>query len=342
MNEFKGFKRGVNLGGWLSQSSYEKTHLDTFITENDIELIRSWGGDHVRLPFDFNIMLDENGELKPDAFFHTDRAVEWCEKRGMNIVLDLHKTMGYSFDKGENETGFFENERYQDIFLNLWSNIARHYRSHADTVAFELLNEITDRKYAEPWNRTAARAVKEIRKYAPDNYIVIGGIYNNSIYGLTLLDKPADSRIVYSFHYYDPLVFTHQKAYWIDKMPSDFEITYPGSAEQYYESSSRIIDPETAMSFKNYGKKLVDINFMEWELRSAAEISKRLDVPLYCGEYGVIDAAPEADTVRWHEDIHSLLELYDIGRAMWNFRGKDYGITDEKRKGVAKFLTELI
>ena len=31
MREFTGYKHGVNLGGWLSQSSYEKEHLERFI-----------------------------------------------------------------------------------------------------------------------------------------------------------------------------------------------------------------------------------------------------------------------------------------------------------------------
>ena len=34
--KFDGFYRGINLGGWLSQGSLEKEHLDTFITEKDI------------------------------------------------------------------------------------------------------------------------------------------------------------------------------------------------------------------------------------------------------------------------------------------------------------------
>ena len=43
MSEFKGFVRGVNLGGWLSQCGYEKEHLETFITEKDIERINRGG-----------------------------------------------------------------------------------------------------------------------------------------------------------------------------------------------------------------------------------------------------------------------------------------------------------
>lgn len=33
MRTLDGFKKGVNLGGWLSQGPLDKEHLDTFITE---------------------------------------------------------------------------------------------------------------------------------------------------------------------------------------------------------------------------------------------------------------------------------------------------------------------
>ena len=76
MRDFVGFKKGVNLGGWLSQCDYSLDRLENFIREEDIAKIASWGADHVRLPFDFNILLDENGALKADAFKYLDRAVE--------------------------------------------------------------------------------------------------------------------------------------------------------------------------------------------------------------------------------------------------------------------------
>ena len=63
MNEFKGYRNGVDLGGWLSQCGYEKEHIESFITEADIARIASWGCDHVRLPFDYNIILDDSGNV---------------------------------------------------------------------------------------------------------------------------------------------------------------------------------------------------------------------------------------------------------------------------------------
>lgn len=43
MKKLVGFEKGVNLGGWLSQGSLEKEHLDTFISEKDIEKNRVLG-----------------------------------------------------------------------------------------------------------------------------------------------------------------------------------------------------------------------------------------------------------------------------------------------------------
>lgn len=347
MREFPGFMRGVDLGGWLSQCDYTKKHLDTFIKEDDIERIRSWGADHVRLPFDFNIILDDDLKVRADAFTYLDRAVEWTSNRNMNIVLDLHKTPGFSFDKGERESGFFDDVKYQNIFIEMWQELAKHFAALEDTVAFEILNEITEDKYAEPWNRIARRCVEEIRKIAPMNYILIGGIHNNSIDGLPLLEKPFDDRIVYNFHCYEPGLFTHQKAYWVDGMPSDLEISYPGTVDEYVEKSKVLpcgggwfieeIRRSAAKGFRN-----IDISFLDDLLSQAVAIANERNVPLYCGEYGVIEVAPLPDTVRWHKDMHDLFEKYSIGRAVWCYKGKDFGFIDDERKDICGELTKLI
>ena len=43
MKQLTGFQRGINLGGWLSQCTPTKEHYDTFITEQDLRTIASWG-----------------------------------------------------------------------------------------------------------------------------------------------------------------------------------------------------------------------------------------------------------------------------------------------------------
>ena len=96
-----GFYRGVNLGGWMSQCDYSQERLNNFITEKDIEKIASWGLDHVRLPVDYNVLENEDGTYKPENFARIQRAYDWCRANGLNLVIDLHKTAGYSFDAGK-------------------------------------------------------------------------------------------------------------------------------------------------------------------------------------------------------------------------------------------------
>ena len=55
MKKFTGYKKGVNLGGWLSQCKHSVAHYDAFITERDIEQISAWGLDHVGLPVDLKL-----------------------------------------------------------------------------------------------------------------------------------------------------------------------------------------------------------------------------------------------------------------------------------------------
>ena len=66
------------------------------------------------------------------------------------------------------------------------------------------------------------------------------------------------------------------------------------------------------------------------------------DAPLYCGEYGVIDRAPAEDALRWHADIAEVFNRYGIGRALWNYKNKDYGLVDAHYDGVRDALVKLL
>ncbi len=93
---------GVNLGGWLSQCSHSVEHYKSFISEEDIRKIADMGADHVRLPIDFECIETESGEPLPFGYVSISECIEWCEKYGLNVILDVHKTAGFSFDSKQN------------------------------------------------------------------------------------------------------------------------------------------------------------------------------------------------------------------------------------------------
>lgn len=330
MKKFEGYQKGINLGGWISQCNrYAKDYYESFIVEKDIETIAGWGLDHVRVPVDYEVLVDTEGRYIEDGFGYIQSCIDWCEKYGLNMILDLHKTAGYAFDErgGEDPDIFFKSEDLQEQFIKMWQELAKRFGGYSDRVAFELLNEVVNPAVTDSWNAIARKTVEKIRELAPDTYILFGGVRYNSITSIPSLDKPYDDKIVYNFHCYDPLVFTHQKAYWVEGMTQDFDVSYPASLEEYKEKSRRFTSEAVGAIFredlKEIGPQLFEDLFAE-----AIQVAEKRDVALYCGEYGVIDQAPVEDTLRWLSDIHSVFEKHGIGHALWTYKDKDFGLID--------------
>lgn len=344
MKIFEGYQKGINLGGWLSQNdSFEKEHFETFITENDIKEIASWGLDHVRVPVDYVILEEENGTPKEEGFAYVTNCISWCKKYGLHMILDLHKTYGYTFDPlddGDKEI-FFHDEALQNRFIQTWKEIAARYGSDSDMVAFELLNEIVSPDVVEEWNDIIKRVVPEIRSIAPDTYIIFGGVCYNNVTSVPGLIKPFADKLVYTFHCYDPLIFTHQKAYWVKNMTKDFDMAYPDTVEAYQEKSMQF-SQELVGAINEHGIKNIGPELFEALFSPATKTATERDVPLYCGEYGVIDQAPLPDTVRWLKDINAAFKKYNIGRALWTYKSKDFGITDPHYAEVKEEMIQLL
>ena len=307
----RGFYRGIDLGGWLSQCDYSEDRLDHFITEPDFAKIASWGLDHVRIPVDYNILENEDGTgYLESGFSRIDRAVGLAKKYGM--------TADFSFDEGEKESGFFESGKYQERFYRLWEELAKRFGNDADHVAFELLNEVTEQRFVGAWNRISGECIRRIRAYAPDTLILLGSYWNNSAEAVKDLEKPYDDRVIYNFHCYDPLAFTHQGAYCI------YDDSFDQSARPRFDE--------------------MDITEESFEKLFAPALQKAEEngTELYCGEYGVIDIAAPEDALKWFRVIHSVFEKHGISRAAWSYKEMDFGIADARMDGVREELLRYL
>ncbi len=312
----RGIYRGVNLGGWLSQCDYSEERLQNFITEMDFSRIREWGLDHVRIPIDYNVLENEDGTYREDGFARIDWALEMCKKYGLKTVLDLHKTLGYSFDSGEKEAGFFESEVLQERFFRLWEEIASRYGSLSENVVFELLNEVTDRAYIDKWNSIVNTCIRRIRKIAPDTFILVGSYDNNSALAVNALDAPYDKNTLYNFHCYEPLKFTHQGADWAPQL-----------------------NPQDRFSFEESD---ITPEYFEQLFASAIEAAQKNHTVLYCGEYGIIDRVCPEDTLKWYRMIHNIFEKYGISRSAWSYKEMDFGLSDKRLDSIRSELLQYL
>ena len=340
MKKLYGYQRGINFGGWFSQCDNSEERYDSFIKEADFKTVKDWGLDHVRIPVDYNLVQNSDGSFKENGFNRIQDCIDLCHRYGLNMILDLHKTIGYSFDVEEKEAGFFENKKYQEYFYSLWEEFARRFGDN-DNLAFELLNEVSEEELKDIWNDIALKAIKRIRRYAPDIKILIGGYHNNSVLAVKDLLPPCDENIVYNFHCYNPLVFTHQGAYWIPQMDQSFRMKFDLPQKEYIRITKQILGDWREEGVED-SDQIIDESYFERLFKEAIDIAEERDVALYCGEYGVINLADPEDTLKWLRCIRNVFEKYGIGRAVWSYREMDFGIVDEHYDGVRKELVELL
>ncbi len=344
MKKMEGFLRGINLGGWLSQADEQtEEHRRSFITREDILRIAEMGFTHVRLPVDWDTIEYEDGAPREEGYAHIDNCLAWCAEGGLHAVIDLHKAYGYSFDpteKGDDKELFFRDAALQDRFISLWRRTALRYRDRPHA-AFELLNEVVPGSVAESWNDIARRTAAAIREIAEDTWIIVGGVHYNSVRSVPLLGAPFDGKTVFNFHCYEPIIFTHQRAPWVRNMPMDLKVHYPEDPVRLREMS-RGLSPELADAAEDMAEMPAGCGFFESLFAPAIAAAEKYGVPLYCGEYGVIDRADPADALRWIRDINTVFDRYGIGRALWNYRRKDFGIVDPHYDGTREELVRIL
>ncbi len=340
MKLFKGYQHGINLGGWFSQCDHSIERYDTFIKEEDFARIASWGLDHVRVPVDYELVLNERNEFIEEGFQRLERCMDLSTKYRLNMILDLHKTPGYSFDDGEQEEGFFNSKVLQELFYQLWEEFAKRFGKR-EGLAFELLNEVDDPAVMGKWNEIIEETIRRIRTYAPEISILVGGYGHNSPAAVKDLLLPTDGNIVYNCHCYSPLVFTHQGAYWINGMDQSFRCGFPLSGREYARLAKIQID-EHFLDQELAEDETVGKDYFRRIFKEAVRVSEERNVALYCGEYGTIDRADPEDTLRWLECITSVLDEYGIGRALWSYKEMDFGLIDEHYSNIRKDMIAKI
>ena len=342
MKTWEGFQKGVNLGGWYSQCDYSEERYNNFIKDEDFNVIKSWGLDHIRLPIDYQLIETDDGHPIAKGIERIQHVIDQCKLNGLNMILDLHKTAGYFFHEEANEMGFFEDEKLQERFYALWIRLAKEFGKYDDMLAFELLNEVTSKEYCDPWNRISNECVKRIREYAPKIKILIGGYYNNSVEAVKDIAAPYDENIIYNFHCYEPLIFTHQGAPWIPTMDTSFRVNVDAPYSEMDAAGVKMLSQVTT-GFPGFeGTDTLSPAYFEAIFKEALEVAEERNVALYCGEYGVIDRTSPEQALKWYQTINAVFTKYGIGRAAWSYREMDFGLSDSRMDGVRDELIKYL
>ncbi|MDR0426834.1 MAG: glycoside hydrolase family 5 protein [Clostridiales bacterium] len=364
MKEFTGFLRGINVGGWLTNykrmgklrpqwrhdlTPGDRKHFASYFSERDVTNIKdAFGVDHIRLCFDQVVIEDyQTGAYIEQHLRYIDDCLLWCERAGLRVILNLHHGFGAYCDIPD-DTLFDEgNGQLRARFVRLWEMLDERYRDKPGVV-FELLNEpaleVADSK---KWNALAAETVAAIRKRGNTRVIMVGGVCWNLPCSLNDMLVCGDKRVVYTFHFYAPHIFTHQRTFTSELHHYyNCALSYPSDDTSAYDAYLKFIDPDRG-DFDLFPR--IDKAYLRAEMQPVlAWMAAHPDEILYLGEFGTISCADMASRENWTRDVLSLCDEYGIPFCIWNYLSTPYDgnrfslVDDYTRRPVSAKMAAMI
>ena len=287
--------------------------------------------DHIRVPVDSPLIASDTDRehFSEEGLSWIDRAAAWTRAAGLTLVLDLHHLPGHGFMSEETNTIWTPGVDRRQA-LALWTTLATRYRGQSHVV-FELLNEpVAPEGQDELWHALARDLIAAIRAVNQENWIMVGSNRWSNVSTFGVLPKFDDERVIYTFHLYEPFLFTHQRASWVvdDIKNLQEPVPYPGPLPRALLTTDWLVKQYGWMADQPYGEA-----FLRERLAPVLAFRNTYRVPVYCGEFGVLDTAPDSDRRRWYRDVVGIFRSESIGFANWNYKSDNFGLVN--RKGVA-------
>lgn len=311
-------RHGINASEWFAQTgNYSPKHMSDVTDDADIALMAQIGFDNVRLSIDAApLTRGFFGKDDSDFIGRLDHAVDQMLAKGMAVQIDIHPESDYKKRVSTTSEGV-------DRFVMLWRKLAAHYAGrNPDLVFFEIMNEPEERDPYR-WAGVQARAAAAIREVAPKNTIIAAGANWSGIGDLLMQQPLPDGNVIYTFHFYEPMQFTHQGASWTGTWPIlTHNIPYPPTEEGLQPSLAEVPDAISKYELEHYWLDHWDAQRIRMEIDAAAGWGKEHNVPVICNEFGVHRPVAPADSrMRWIHDVRTALEADGIGWTMWDYRG---------------------
>jgi len=320
-DRLQALSKGVNLTDVFVPS------MSTARVSQDIAQLRSLGLRHARIPLDPSWVISWRPDGKPDArLARLDDTVCSALSSGLAVILDMHPEDSLALK----DTAPPDNV---DALALAWDRLATRYAAFTpDLMFFEALNEPTFSNAAH-WDRAQQVLLAHIREAAPHHTILLTATPDSTAGALAGLAPVDDADVAYVFHFYSPMVFTHQGADWASHdLGSIRGLVYPaepGNAGAVRDRAAVADEKPLA----NYLASYANAHAIQAEIDVATRWAASHDAHLVVTEFGVYRAvAPQAARVAWLRDVRKALEARSIGWTVWEYRG-GFGIDGELSRG---------
>ncbi|MDD5570552.1 MAG: cellulase family glycosylhydrolase [Bacteroidales bacterium] len=275
--------RGVNVSPLIDKNSLD-------------ELANDWKANHIRwqiggCTYPSGLLRNDYDSILTAEFLLLDSAVKWCTANGLQMIVDMHSL----------SEGLFISSAAQTRLVDTWKIIATKYKNANTVWAYDLANEPDNNKITWPigsdvlfWNELADTIAKAIRSIDADKPVIVESYWAmpENFNNLVPIDFSIPN-IIYSPHFYEPHLFTHQTLY-----GNITHYSYPGViGGKYYD--------------KDTLKKL---------LQPVKNFQDKYRVPIYVGEFSAIRWAPNNSAYNYIRDCIEIFEEYNWDWSYHAFR----------------------
>lgn len=282
--------KGINLSNWLEAywlggNWPEPARYD----KQDLQAIKDAGMQTIRAPFCFAIITDSlppyNVDFAHPAIAWLDSVIQWCDDLQLNLIIDNQ----HEWD--------ITNTNYQDKIppmTAMWRQVVTRYANlDPERNFFEILNEPPVGVLPANADAVNLACIDTIRKYDQSHTLIVGS--HSASIGSSYLNQQVypDTNLIYTFHTYEPLYFTHQGFSW-------FPVPFP-----------------TGTPFPLLGDDaLVRASFQtvdNWRTTN--------NRPVFMGEFGVGINADADSRCNWVELMGDLIDEFEFNWCYWDWGG---------------------
>jgi endoglucanase len=296
-----------------------------------LERLRARGMTHIRLPIYAERVLPHfsDADVVSRTLDDLDRALDTLLANGYAVSVDMHPNAGLPRLYQRDPNAAFE------ALSEGWLLLAKRLRGRPTQRVFaELLNEPPTQDAL--WRAQAEKLVARLRGHLPDMTMIVGPAPWQRVEALAAWTPLSDANIIYAFHYYDPMAFTHQGETWDVTSPYAQMAGVPFPIEPNDPKVERLRTSPPLEWSPGTVKELVQTLSRPWTettigqaFEPLATWSRTHSAPVVLNEFGVLRfKARPADRAAWIGAVRRQAEKHGFGWAHWEY-SNGFGLLDE-------------
>lgn len=377
------FRRGVNAWPWFSLTREFPAPRTDYAwppfqsqrpvpTPADLRRLRATGLDFIRLPVDPGPFLAADTTSRGQLLDMLDKAVTATLDADLGIIVNVQANGATHYWNPDRMVSSAAAPAF-DLYRGLIGELAgRLERFQPGKVALEPVNEPPQACASNVWSLVQIALLTAARASSATLPLVVTGGCGSMVGGLTALDPAPLSPfepILFTFHFYEPYLFSHQGAPWMREpvYRSLNNVPWPASAGSLEETlasvrarmaqdtettgeAKRAAYAQTERVLKVYFDARPDRGFVDRYLRQVrawGDAHGLAPERIVMGEFGALRtdaryvAAPNPDRARYIADVRQGAEDLGFAWAFWNlFDGM--GMMDDTTRALDPAIIDAL